>query len=334
MKIKKILSWLLVFILCISLTACTEKNTNHDYQTQNSSTGNVDTSSDDNNSQGNQPLLYKVTDNNGNVLWLFGSIHIGREEYYPLPDYVLNAFDSSDTLAVEADIVAYEKNYVQQAKDTQLFMYSDGSKIYDHISEELYNDAVKFLKDHNSYMPQYNYFNASFWYSIIENVIFEELGANYDLGIDRHLINRANDKNKEIYEIESCEFQYSMLSNYSEELQSFLLEQVIEMSDDTDTFGKEIEKMLDLWASGNEKEFAEYLIEDTSEFSEYELALYNEYNDAMTVNRNINMTNYAETALKSGKEIFICVGSAHVIGDGAIADLMRERGYTVELIKE
>ena len=125
-----------------------------------------------------------------------------------------------------------------------------------------------------------------------------------------------------------------MLSNYSEELQSFLLEQVIEMSEDTDTVGKEIEKMLDLWASGNEKEFAEYLIEDTSEFSEYELTLYNEYNDAMTVNRNINMTDYAEKAIKSGKEIFICVGSAHVIGDGAIADLMRERGYTVELIKE
>ena len=334
MKFKKTIAWLLAFILCMSLTACTNKNTTNYSQTPNSSTENTDTSSNNDQSQGNQPLLYKVTDDNGNVLWLFGSIHIGREEYYPLPDYVLNAFDSADTLAVEADIVAYEKNYIQQSKDLQLFMYADGSKIYDHISEKLYNDAVNVLKEYDSYLPQYNYFNASFWCSIIENIIFEELGANYDLGIDRHLINRANDKNKEIYEIESCEFQYSMLSNYSEELQIFLLEEIVEMSRDLDTVESGIEMMLDLWASGNEKEFAEYLIEDTSEFSEHELALYKEYNDAMIVNRNINMTNYAETALKSGKEVFICVGSAHVIGDGAIADLMQERGYTVELIKK
>ena len=27
------------------------------------------------------PLLYKVTDNNGNVIWLFGSIHVGIDSY-------------------------------------------------------------------------------------------------------------------------------------------------------------------------------------------------------------------------------------------------------------
>jgi uncharacterized protein YbaP (TraB family) len=44
------------------------------------------------------------------------------------------------------------------------------------------------------------------------------------------------------------------------------------------------------------------------------------------------MADYAEEALKSGKEIFICVGAAHVVGEGAVADLLAQRGYTVELV--
>ena len=37
------------------------------------------------------PLLYKVTDGEGNTAWLFGSIHVGQDYFYPLPDYVTEA---------------------------------------------------------------------------------------------------------------------------------------------------------------------------------------------------------------------------------------------------
>lgn len=60
--------------------------------------------------------------------------------------------------------------------------------------------------------------------------------------------------------------------------------------------------------------------------------MYVEYNDAMMVQRNLAMADYAEEALASGKEVFICVGAAHVVGEGAMADLLAQRGYTVERI--
>ena len=44
------------------------------------------------------------------------------------------------------------------------------------------------------------------------------------------------------------------------------------------------------------------------------------------------LADFAEQALSSGKEIFICVGAAHIVGDGAVADLMSQRGYTVERV--
>ena len=45
------------------------------------------------------------------------------------------------------------------------------------------------------------------------------------------------------------------------------------------------------------------------------------------------MTDFAEDALASGDEVFICVGAAHVVGEGAMADLLAKRGYTVTLVK-
>ena len=45
------------------------------------------------------------------------------------------------------------------------------------------------------------------------------------------------------------------------------------------------------------------------------------------------MTDFAEDALASGKEVFICVGAAHIVGDGAMAQLLAQRGYTVTLVK-
>ena len=56
---------------------------------------------------GSQPLLYRVTDEDGHTVYLLGTIHIGREDMYPLSDAVWTAYHASDVLAVEIDMVAY-----------------------------------------------------------------------------------------------------------------------------------------------------------------------------------------------------------------------------------
>jgi len=97
---------------------------------------------------------------------------------------------------------------------------------------------------------------------------------------------------------------------------------------------EDLNQLMDLWASGDEQAFAAYLASEDDDLTAEELPLYEEHNDAMIVRRNQSMTDYAENALKSGKEVFICVGAAHVVGNGAMAQLLAQRGYTVELITQ
>jgi len=279
------------------------------------------------------PLLYKVSDDDGNVIWLFGSIHIGREEFYPLPEYVIDAYESSDALAVELDMIAFEKDMSAQMKVLKKMMYTDGTTIEDHIPEDLYESAVEILTEADLYNAAFDMYMPSLWYSLVDNALLTYVDADADLGIDMHLLNRAYEDGKEILEVESAEFQYEMLSDFSDELQVLLLENSVAQFDNIETGVASYEMLLDIWAEGNEDKFSAYLSEPVVGLTEEEEELYEEYNDALIRSRNDSMTEYAEDALESGKEVFICVGAAHVVGEDAMADQLRDLGYTVEIVK-
>ena len=278
------------------------------------------------------PLLYKVEDKDGNVVWLFGSIHVGVESYYPLPNYVLSAYESADALAVECDVIAAASDS-DLLKDVLLqLLYLDGTKISDHIPEDLYIRAVEVMKECDLYTPVMDIYYPVLWSNFIDNTIIEEMDVDSELGIDTYFLNDAYDTGKEILEIESVEFQYGMLGGFSDALQAMLLESSIYSYEHLDEHKADLDLLMNTWASGDEQALAAILAEETEFENEEEKALYKEYNDAMIVSRNIAMADYAEHALASGKEVFICVGAAHVVGEGAMADLLAQRGYTVERV--
>lgn len=360
---KRLLAFLLALFLCFSLIACQktdEKKNSSKEETKQEQKLDEEPASENDQDQAQEqtqeqentqeqeqiqeqentqkkesqvtPLLYKVTDEDGNVVWLFGSIHLGQEEYYPLPEYVEDAFLGADALAVEADIVAFEKDLKAQVRALKILMYSDLSTIDDHIPGELYERSVEILEELGSYDKALDYYCPYVWADTIVSYLYQQDGADFSLGIDRHLLNWAKDTEKTIYEIESAEFQYGMLAGFSDELQIYLLEDAIRNYEDPDVFVEHTAEMMELWASGDEEAFAAYLMQE-EDVSEEETLLYEEYQTAMIVNRNEGMANYAEEALESGEEVFICVGAAHVVGEGAMADLLSQRGYTVELVQ-
>ena len=324
---KRILALLLVLLMSLSLFGCCIETENR---------GNLfgtDASEYDTTGSTVTPLLYKVTDENGNVAWLFGSIHVGLESYYPLPQYVIDAYNSSDALAVEVDIVAMERNIIGQIFYLRNLIYSDGTKISEHLPEDTYNRAVEILQENGMYNTALDVYMPSFWWSAIETISYEKIDAKAELGVDRHLLELAKEQKKEIREVESADFQYAMMGGFSEELQIMLLESAIAGYDDLEALKADGEVMMQLWAEGDEQAFGAYLTEEVEFATEEEERLYNEYNNKLIVERNKSMAEYAIDALESGDEVFICVGAAHIVGPGAVADILQNAGYTVEIVR-
>ena len=71
------------------------------------------------------------------------------------------------------------------------------------------------------------------------------------------------------------------------------------------------------------------------EIAQYEACkdLYDEYNQAMSYDRNDGMLKVAIGYLESGKKVFYAVGLAHLLNNvNGLVDALREAGYTVELV--
>ena len=325
---KKLLSLLLVLVMCLSFVAC---GTNNETATADTATTEATTAPV---SKGSTPLLYKATSDNGGEVWLFGSIHVGNDDMYPLPDYVNNAYNEADSLSVEVDVIDMEENAMDYVSDYQKVMYLDGTTIKDHISEDLYNDAVKILEDNDYYTSMLDFYYPSMWSSFIEVFEYENSGYDSKKGIDMHLLNLAKENKKNIVEIESASSQITLLGEFSEELQILQLEEVVAgyNTEESKTYLKDL---VSAWTSGNEESITAIICEDSSseEYTEEEMKLLEEYNQKMLVDRNILMADFAEKSLKDGDSVFICVGTAHIVGEGAMVDLLRDRGYTVEIVK-
>lgn len=318
--LKRWIAILLAIVMCFALAACNEakdkKKTEREETREPTST----------------PILYKVTDDDGDVIWLFGSIHVGLEEYYPLPDYVMDAFEGSDALAVEFDIVAYQEDMQAQTAALTALMYTDGTTIADHIPAELYEKAVKIIDENSMYVSAYDMYCPVLWSSMLDNIIIEKTGVETDLGVDMHMINLAYDCDKPVLNVESPELQYNLMAGFSEELQIMLLEKSVENFERYNLYGMAMNMLMKTWMTGDEETLVLMLNEESQLGTERERELYAEYTDALITQRNLSMTAYAEDALESGDELFICVGAGHIVGPDAMADLLAERGYTVERI--
>lgn len=313
-------------------TVAPETTTSTTVSTHTTTTSNNGEDHDDT-PPGSTPLFYKVTDRDGDFVWLLGSIHVATQDMYPLPKSITKAYSAADSLAVECDVIALESDYDAMGKIMASWLYEKSGHIYDHIDAELYEEAKLLMDVIGLYTPLHDRYVPAVWSSFIDNYLVSYLGYDSEIGIDAYFLNRAKEENKPILEIESVTFQNQMMIDFSEELQEFLLKSSVEAYYDPETPDRYTE-MIDVWCAGDEERFEAFLAsEDDDIESDEERTLYEEYNNAMLVERNRTMTDFAEDCLKKGEEVFICVGAAHVVGEGAIVDVLRERGYTVELEK-
>lgn len=334
---KRIISFILVFLLALSLFGCGSANstdTGNNTEKEVVSTKKPDEPSPPQ-KKNSSPVLYKVTDNEGHTAWLFGSIHVGRDDFYPLPDYVMNAYNASDSLAVEFDVIKFE-NEADTSSLIEILakmIYSDRTTIKDHVPEEVYNKCVEIFEENDMYNALLDYYKPCFWSQTIDSLSYEKMELDLENSSDKYFLKAAKEDGKEILEVESAAIQYNMYANFSPELQLYLLESSIESYTNTEASIEELNKIQDIWAEGNPDAFAEYFSTQPEFKNEEEKELYAEYIKALITDRNVTMTDFAESALKSGKQVFICVGAGHVMGDGSMSDLLAERGYTVEIVK-
>lgn len=280
------------------------------------------------------PLLYHVTGEAGQEMYLMGTIHVGDSRTAFLPDEVYDALDQCNALAVEANIMDMEEEILADpelaTKYTEAYMNRFHSTTKNQLDIDVYNKAVKLLKAGSRYNSNMEYMKPFVWASTIESFYLTQGHLSAEKGMDMRLLELAKEQDKEIIEVESVLSQLEMFSNFSTELQVLLLEEAL--NSNMAEYCNEAEALYELWCAGDEAELRKALKSDISDLPDEERALYQEYLDAMIIQRNENMLNKAIFYMKCGDTVFYAVGLAHLLQENGLVDTLREAGYTVEQV--
>lgn len=288
------------------------------------------------------PLFYHVTGEDGQEMWLFGTIHVGDERTAYLPQEIYDAFAASDALALECNTELFDEQLEEDeklaAQVADLYYFSDGTTIESLMEEEEYKQTLTLLKAVGGYSLNMPYAKPYLWSNIIEQFYLQQCYLLHrDQGVEERLMLLAEEQEKEILEIESSLAQLKMSTGFSTELQMWMLEDTI--AGDPKDYWTDVQELYELWCAGDEAALREMIAEtwDTSELTEEELAEYKplmeEYDKAMSFDRNEGMLDAAIEYLESGEVIFYAVGLAHLLdATNGLVDALQEAGYTVELV--
>ncbi len=283
---------------------------------------------------GSVPLLWRVTDAEGREIYLFGTCHVGDERNDAVFERVAPVLDKCGALAVEFDVVAYEKDAVQMMKDTAQYVLTDGSTVSDYMPPELYERSYELLERADMSPDLFLRYNLAWWAQLVDSAtqeVYSDLDT--DKAMDSMLIEHAYGIGIPVLEVESAQFQITLLNSFENELYLLLIEDEL---DTADTYGDDLEELYGLWLSGDRYTFWEYLAEEngeeelSAEFSEEQIALIEDYNRRLLDDRNLGMFDRAVEYLESGKTVFFAVGAAHMANDIGIVRLLTDAGYTVE----
>lgn len=275
--------------------------------------------------QGSKGVAWVVEDED-TLIYLLGSIHLGTPDLYPFDKKLVTAFDESDALLVEANILDTEalEYYSEKA------MYTDGSTLKDAVAPETYAKLEQVAKLYGLPMDQLTVQKPWMLSSALSMLAMDD---SFDMtpqemamhGIDIYFLLNAQLQQKPVIELEGTRAQVDMFEGLSPEAQEqslvAVLDSIIDPSEENQS--EVLQEWFTSWKQGNVEEFAKSFqaMEGTS----------SEFNEMLFGLRDEQMAKKIMNVLeeKEGK-YFVVVGSGHFLIDKNIRYHLEKNGYKVK----
>jgi len=269
--------------------------------------------------------LYKL-DYAGHTSWLFGTIHVGTPDFYPLEPRVTQAFEKATAIALEVDPAADPAKSMAVMREYGLYAPGDGSAMTD-VRPEYRPRLERMLKKHGIAPEMVAPMKPWLIVMMITIGEYRSLGYQPELGVDLQLARRAHGRKMRVVELESVGAQASLFGRLTQEEQARFLEDSLDTFEDPKQ-GVQPRDLLDAWASADAAKFdalAREVDEDTSFSGKF-------MKQVLLSERNPVLADGIVEMMKKEQHSFAAIGTLHLVGSGNVAELLRQRGVKVERI--
>jgi uncharacterized protein len=258
----------------------------------------------------------------GHSAYVFGTIHVGKADFYPLDAKILQAIQQSSCIALEIDpnntqaMIPLMKKYG---------LYLDGKSHQKDLPPKLQKELAVLLEKYNMTPDQVA--NLKPWLIATMLGINEYASQGYlsQYGVDITLATLAKSSKKRLVELETAEAQLSLLGNLSHAEQvEFLQDSVDEMQDPAKT--QRSLELVNLWRNGDIDGLAAMLAEMNAEDTFASKFMQR----ALLDGRNPGLADGISKLTNSTADPFVAIGMLHLVGPNSVLAILQQHGYTVK----
>ena len=255
-----------------------------------------------------------------NRAYLFGTVHAGKKDWYPLPQAVEDAFADSKVLVVEADVT----NVAAMEKSTPAMTYSPPDSLRAHVPPADYERFRKQLARHAIAEDQIAQLKPFMAVSVLVFSEWARLGYLAQFGVDSHLILKARADLKTVVEIEGVDTQVGLMNSLTDADHRQIFDGTLKALEAGIT-REQITGMVNAWQSGDPT----LMLEIAQSYNE-NVPGAKEFEEKFVWSRHEAMAQKIEGYMNDTRDRhFIAVGSLHLAGPRGLVEMLRKRGYIV-----
>ncbi|MGE5161373.1 MAG: TraB/GumN family protein [Betaproteobacteria bacterium] len=253
---------------------------------------------------------------------LFGTVHVGRPDFYPLPASRMSRLARVDALVLEADI----SDMARAAAATQKHaMYGQGEDGLDkRLPPATLKRAEAALARHG--VDARPMMRLKPWMLASTLALFEAAQAGYlqGLGVESWLVAWAKSGNLPILEFEGIDQQFSLFESAPWSTQVAFLDEALQ-SLESKAAQREIDRIVRAWETADRPALERLLSEmqaQTSVGARFTV-------DTILFGRHPAMVRRIDTLMADGRNYLFAVGALHLVGPRGLVEMLRAQGYTV-----
>ena len=268
--------------------------------------------------------LFKVS-GKGHTMHLFGTMHVGLPEFYPLEPRIAAAVAGASTLALEID-PTQDPGAVAQALRAHA-MLAPGSSNYQTMPPAFRKRLERVLSKANIDLAAVSQFKPWLLATTLALAEYAEQGYRTDLSVDLRLAYMARSATVPVIALESVAGQLSMFDRLSSEDQWRFLDDSISLIES----GKqrvEVRQIVDAWRTADQG-----ALDNIAARAEADTSLAGKFvQEVMLEERNGPLADKLLKLLEQQDNSVAAIGVLHLLGKHSVPAKLRALGLTVERI--
>jgi uncharacterized protein YbaP (TraB family) len=271
-----------------------------------------------------RPLLWKVSDGDNDV-YLLGSFHLLKPDDYPIPADIDRAFDDAESLLFEID--PREMTAPETVATMQKYMAYDNGQSLSKVLPKPTLDRLGTLVSASGGSVQALEQNEPWAVSLgLVLGVSQAIGFKPDLGLDRHLMERAAKAGKPASGLETVEDQVKAMDAVSHAEQAQGLDEFLL---DPKQAIQELQDMHAWWRAGDVERLDKDMRAEMATKTPQSYKL-------LDVDRNDVWLPQIEKRLTGSKsdDTLVVVGTLHLLGADGLVEKLKAKGYKVERVCE